>query len=288
MAAGAAARVGLVLSEDGPAYQEFVGRFRSVVGASRSFLLAGRAADFSAATLAAEAPELIVAVGMRAAEAVLRADTGRPVLAVLVPRLAYPHLRSLAKGQAFTAIYLDQPLERRLGLVVLALPDRRRLATLVGPDSAADLKPLQNAAAERGLAVTGERIEREADLLPALRRVLASADVFLAIPDPLVINGNTAQSILLTTYRAQVPVVGYSKAYVDAGALLAVYSTPAQIAQQAAEMVAGLGAFTALPAPQYPKYYSVAVNAHVARSMGIAIEPETVLLERLKALGARE
>jgi len=44
----------------------------------------------------------------------------------------------------------------------------------------------------------------------------------------------------------------------------------------------------ALPPPQYPKYFSVGVNYQVARSLGLAIEDEAALLQRIKAGTERE
>ena len=161
---------------------------------------------------------------------------------------------------------------------------------LLGPSSQDRLKPLQQAAREQKVAVSAEQVTTEEDIIPALKHLFTNADVLLALPDPLVFNKNTAQSLLLTSYRAQIPLIAYSKSYVSAGALAAVYSTPAQIGQQAAELLVRLmqAKTLTLPSPQYPKYFSVSVNYQVARSLGLAIESEAALLEQIKAGTERE
>jgi len=288
--------VALVLSDDSAPYQEFAQRFRAVVDASGS--RGPRLTVLSAAKLphngggALTDVDLFVPVGVRATEATLQARVGAPIFAALLPRATYNHLKKdpAAKDRTFSAIYLDQPLSRRFALISEALPGRRKVGVLLGPDSFAELRTLQAAARDSGMTLFAEQVREPDELLPALKRVLTDSEVLLAVPDPLVFSKSTAQSILLTSYRAQNPLVGYSQSYVSAGALLGVYSTPAQIGQQAAELVLMLarsGAVT-LPPPQYPKYFSVGVNTQVARSMGLAIEPESVLLERLMATGARE
>ena len=106
----------------------------------------------------------------------------------------------------------------------------------------------------------------------------------------MVVSRDTAQSLLLTTYRANIPVIAFSHAYVRAGALAAVYSTPEQIGQQTGEAILRLnqsGSWN-LPKPQYPKYFSVSVNSQVARSLGLEIESEQVLVEKLKSSMERE
>lgn len=287
--------VALVLSDSGAPYQDFVRQFRSNLEAANGGI---RISVLSSVKLAAKsdaiAPDVdvVIPVGVHATEVTLQAGTAVPVLATLVPKAAYAGLKKTAAGRdlAFSAIYLDQPFSRRFALINDALPGRKKVGVVLGPESAGDLRALQTAAREKGFTLVSERIADADDLLPALKRVLSDSDVLLAVPDPIVFNKATAQSILLTSYRAQNPLVGYSQSYVHAGALLAVYSTPAQIGQQAAELVLQLphNSPVTLPPPQYPKYFSVSVNAQVARSMGITIEPENVLLERLVGAGGRE
>jgi putative ABC transport system substrate-binding protein len=234
--------------------------------------------------------DILLAVGARAMEAV--AHENRPTLNILVPRQSFEVLRSRAKADSrlFTAIYLDQPLARQFRLIKQLLPGRSRVGVLLGPVSLERIKPLQQAAHEQQLALDIEQVAKQDAIFPALKRVLVDDQVLLALPDPLIFNANTAQSVLLTSYRAQTPLIAYSKSYVQAGALAAVYSTPAQIGQQAAEIL--LRALHAkselLPPPQYPKYFSISVNYQVGRSLGLSLEDEATLLERIKAGAGRD
>ena len=130
---------------------------------------------------------------------------------------------------------------------------------------------LRRSAASVGLVLRVEQIGDEKQLIGALHRVMNDADVLLAVPDALVFNRHTAQNVLLTTYRMEKPVASYSRAYVTAGALLAVYSTPAQIGQQIGEELLAMQDKPGwpLPAPGYPRYFSVETNERVAHSLGL-------------------
>ena len=103
----------------------------------------------------------------------------------------------------------------------------------------------------------------------------------LAVADPAVFNSATVSNVLLASYRAKLGVYGFSPSYVKAGALVAVYSTPAQIGVHTADTVRALLRGSAVPALQYPADFTVSVNEHVARSLGLSLN-ETVLTERLK------
>lgn len=70
--------------------------------------------------------------------------------------------------------------------------------------------------------------------------------------------------------------------YVKAGALLALYSTPAQIGQQAGEVARQGLASGSLQPPAAPRHFRIGTNPYVARSLGISLEDASVLQERLE------
>jgi ABC-type uncharacterized transport system substrate-binding protein len=168
-------------------------------------------------------------------------------------------------------VYIDQPLPRLLDVLDTAFADRRHPGVLLGPTSEQQNNTLAQLAGQRGLELQTTLISDQDELIPALDKLLRQTDVLLSLPDPLVYNRHTAKSILLTTYRYRVPVLAYSRAYADAGAALSVYSTPAQIARQAAGIVVNFlkSDKTRLPPPQYPEHFRISINRHVSDSLGL-------------------
>jgi ABC-type uncharacterized transport system substrate-binding protein len=114
-----------------------------------------------------------------------------------------------------------------------------------------------------------------------LKKILDESDLLLALADPQIYNSSSIQNILLASFRAQVPMLAFSPAYVRAGALMAVYSTPAQIGQQAGLIARGVLQGQPLGVPQYPLQFEVSVNEHVARSLGLKLDAGN-LAERLR------
>lgn len=290
-------RVQVLLSETGGAYSELLETLQQRLDTQapgrvelRSLLVPDDAE--ARAALFAQDPALIVTIGIRAAALALQEADAHPVLSLLVPYDSYTAL--LQGGSAATragteqrsAIYLDQPLQRQLNLLQLVLPKARRIAVLAGPHSAQRAGDLGVLCLQRGLKLATETVGAADNPVPALSQLLERAEVLVALPDPAIFNRNSLQAILLTTYRGGVPVLGFSQAYVRAGALAAVHSTAGQIGTQAGEWIATLAASGnwQLGAPRYPSYYSVAVNAQVAQTLGINVPDEGTLLERLHAL----
>ncbi|OIQ90754.1 ABC transporter substrate binding protein [mine drainage metagenome] len=228
------------------------------------------AADFP--TRAAPPPELYIALGSAAARALAAVEEAGhvPQLYALLPRQRFERIVGSRKTpRSLSAIYLDQPFSRQLDLLHLALPGARRIGVLWGPGSRLLAPALATAASARNLRLVEATLAPDQPLYPALARALDRADALLAVADPLVYNGNTIENLLLASFRAGVPLVAFSPAYVRAGALLGLYSTPAQIGTQAGTMARALLQGRSLPAPQYPTEFTVEINRHVARALGL-------------------
>lgn len=289
----APANIAIVLSDESAPYQETANSVRAALdqAAARvavtlySLTLAEKKLDLSR-----DRPDLIVAVGARAAQEMAARNLSIPILSTLIPRQFFEKLAGHRDFRQFSAVYLDQPLARQIELIRLALPEKTRIGVVMGPESLDNLKALQAVVKEAKFGLALEKISASEELLPTLQRVLADSDVLLALPDPLVFNKGTVQSLLLTTYRYQDPVIGFSQAYVKAGALAAVYSTPEQIGRHAGEVLvrALAGRALILPSPEYPKYFSVSVNYQVARSLGLSVGDEALIYQKLKHMADME
>ena len=275
-----ASSVLVLLSESGGAYSEFADALKTERSTRGGFsLVVLTRAEFSPADLAAS--DLVVAVGAGALRTLAQSDNGVPVLAVLVPQSAYESVIGGGDGRRWSAIHIDQPFYRQVELIRQALPDVRRIGVLNDGSHPERLQPLKAVLSGTPLQLVAGSFAGESSLFAALSPVLEQADVFLALPDPQVHNAGTVRNLLLTSFRAGVPVVGFSAAYSRAGALMSLYSTPEQIARQTTDVIAGWLRDRTWPAPRHPRYFTVSVNTHVARSLGLRIDDGEVLRDRL-------
>ncbi|OYT93017.1 MAG: hypothetical protein CFE43_05780 [Burkholderiales bacterium PBB3] len=286
------ASVALVLSERSAGYLDIakaVAADLERTGLAPGEIVQLTAAELPAGDSAALQVKVFVTVGSEALRRVLALESRTPVVAALLPKSGFERLvreHSRRPAGSVSAVYLDQAFNRRVELLRLALPDAKRVGVLWGPDSVASQSSLAQALQARGLALESSLVADSGALFGGLKAVLEEADVLLAVADPVVYSSSTIANILLTTYRAGIPMLAFSPAYVKAGALLAIYATPQQIAMQAAGMARQVLQGAALPAPQYPIEFEISVNEHVARSLGLKIDAKT-LTERLQATARR-
>ncbi|MCW8904270.1 ABC transporter substrate-binding protein [Sedimenticola sp.] len=222
---------------------------------------------------------LIITLGQRAGEEMRDINNGIPILHALIPVSAY---QQIDKNKQHSAIYLDQPISRLLQLARVIRADPH-IGLLISPLTKTLQDELITEAIRQNIPVSYRNVSSTAMVGHLLKEVLEESNILLALPDPMIFNSTTIFNILLSSYHNKIPVIGFSSAYVKAGALIAAYSTPEDIARHLAEYIdrfLSSGAET-LPEPMYPKYFSVSVNHSVARSLGISLPDETDIIRRM-------
>lgn len=223
--------------------------------------------------------DLVIAIGMKAMESTI-AHNAPALLGAMIPSWSYESLR-MQRSTDTSAIYLNQPYDRQLDFIQAALPDIGKIGVLYSPAMDTAITELKLGIVDRGMSISGLPVESADAVYRVLDAALDKVDVLLAVPDSTVYNNSSVRNILLTSYRHKVPLIGISQAYVKAGALCAIFSTPEQLAEQTAEVVMLFDKTRRLPSPQYPISFSIAFNQEVARSLGVLpISPE-VIRERM-------
>lgn len=230
--------------------------------------------------------ELLVAIGQAAAEVTLKLETKTPKIFTLVPKQSFNELLKNASPEKqiagnIGAVYIDTPTKHQLLLAKILLGKNVKLSMITSRLSGEQATKAIHTAKDLELNLEVHEVDGKEHLIRDLVMALNGSNALLTLPDPSIINRNTARNILLTTYRHKVPVITFSAAYVRAGALAAVYSSAEQIAKQTAESI-----ISALTRNSYTmenaKYFSVSINANVAKSLGIRSFDETAVLRQLQ------
>ena len=279
----------IVTSERSASYLDAIGALEDELartGMSRTDIQTVTMAELALLSLPLS-PKIFIAVGLRAASLMAARDGKTPLIATLLPRGGFEQIAGVAERKATAAlsgVCVDQPFSRQLDLIRLALPMARRIGVLWGLDAPVQMPRLHSASQGRGVQLVTAQVGAGESVFPALARVLEEAEVLLAVANPQIYNSSSIQNILLASYRSNVPLIGFSPGYVQAGAVLSLYSTPAMIGRQTAVMVRSFLQGKALPTmPQYPREFEVGVNTQVARSLGLTLDA-AALTDRLRQL----
>jgi ABC-type uncharacterized transport system substrate-binding protein len=231
--------------------------------------------------------QLIVTVGGKAAARIAEHPPSTPVLHTVLPHKTLNYVYRNRSSARVSAIFVDQPFARKLALVRIAMPESKRIGILITANSEVDREWMQKQAAKFSLTLQFGVVDSEQQIGNVLRETLEQSDVLLALPDPSIFNQSTVKSILLSSYHNRVPVVGFSMAYVKAGAIAAVYSSPEEIGEHIGESIGQFlkqrGRIT--PTHSYPKYFSITTNKSVAESLKILLPPAEIIESKLEESG---
>ncbi|MEH6471639.1 MAG: hypothetical protein V7752_10325 [Halopseudomonas sp.] len=266
----------LVLSQDSQPYQALAAALVAQLPARQWQVNSVLAEQYSPTSVQAD---LIVTVGTLAARDVLQGALHWPVISVLIPRQTFfalcrqQHLVVRKEQGLLSAIYLEQPVDRQLQLARLIDPSIESMGVVLGPNSH-DQQPAINAAmAELGWQSRLARFEFNENPIQILEPLSDNSDAILVVPDKAEFNRSIAKWLLLLSYRRNIPLIGFSSRYVDAGATAAVFSTPASIAKDTAAWLERwfVQQGQPLPVPSYPHYFEIRTNPEAARSIGLTL-----------------
>ena len=222
---------------------------------------------------------LIITIGSQSANQVLQ-DTSAttPVYSLLIPESTANNLAQ-DNHRLWAAQVIDQPFDRQLLMIKHLFGQNKKIGVLLGPASSRSRTKIERAARNLGVTINYSLIQESDELIPALKETINNNDILLAVPDPVVYSKNTIRGILLLTYRSKTPVIGFSKSYVKAGATAGLYSTPEQIATDAAENIKKffLNNRKFTHKKYHPELFSIEINKKVIKAMKLHINDNDVL-----------
>lgn len=213
------------------------------------------------------------------------APSGVPTLCALLSAEAFAAVACGAHCERLRAIVMDQPVSRQIAVASSIYPSLVRFGVL-GRE-----RPTDKARLPPHLSLDYHAFSAAVALPAQLDGALAGNDALVALPDSTIFNRETLHVVLLTAYGYAKPVIGFSRAYVRAGALISTYATPEQVLRDVFEDVAveragqGLEGSGARDEPRWfedermrpSTRFSVAENRRIARSLGLSrrvpIEP---------------
>lgn len=213
-----------------------------------------------------------VSVGPGALERALRIDLDAPLVSAFTSRETFARLLRAAPmpvRRPVTALFAEVSPAVQFRLIAAVFERRVSVGVLLGPASQ-DLEPLiRRSAAAVGLDVDIECVAAAGEVMRGLAR-LGRAHVLLALSDSTLYTEDNLRSILESTYRRGQPMFGFSPSMVAAGTLASAYAGIDDTVADLSEVVEALAQGRAVE-PRYPKYWRVAVNESVARSLDVPI-----------------
>ena len=273
-----AAQVVVVVSQDAPPYRAALTSFQRALAEKgqvdvRVLQLDGDSTRASQVMGSAPKANLVLTLGTLATRETLRRYRGVPTVAGMI--LSPDEIQGAANT---TGVFLQFPVETELEWLSRIVPSVHRVEssiTRMSPRRAS--QQAEKLAPAVNLNIQAYQIDRPQELPDALENLADRADALWGVTDPMVFNPETAKSLLLFSFRHQIPLIGHSTPWVKAGALYALDRDYSDIGVQCAEMASkilgGQAAGSLTPVP--PRKVRYTLNRKTAEQMKLALPDRT-------------
>lgn len=180
-------------------------------------------------------------------------------------------------------LILTQPACREIALIKSLNQDWHSIAILASTTSSDNVAELTKCAIDYGFNLSIYPISNEKDLARKLESAVENNDTLLAITDTAIYNRHTIKNILLTAYRNRRPIIGYSKSFIEAGAIAGIYTSPTSAGKQAAEIIINFlnDKMRFEKNIYYPNEFTVKTNRQVAKSLEISLPNDSVIRQSI-------
>lgn len=284
-----AARVGWLTVTPNPQIESFREGMRALGYAEGANLTidrrdaGGRADRLGAlvADLVRQKPDVVVAVGFVAAQAMRQVSSGIPIVFVSNDAVEQGFAQSLARpGGSMTGIELmgDDINAKWLELLVELVPQARRFGLLeAAPTREGRKQVLLSAARALGKETVLEQVEQLEDLPPAIRAIAdAGAQAMVVLPSALF--HGARQQVVALAARHRLPAMYEHRDFVAAGGLLSYGPDIGAMFRRLADYVDRIlrGISPATMPIERPTRFELVVNLKTARALGLAV-PESFL-----------
>lgn len=269
--ARAAFRVAVVKSDDLTPYNEVVTGFSVETRAeiTEYDLGGGRGDDGEVlGRVKALRPNLVLAIGPRAANLVARGLADVPVIFTMVPNWDKYGLT----GRNVTGISLQRPVKAQLETLRAVSPKTRRVGVLYDPRySEPVIDGARRAGGDLGLTLVPAKV-RSADEVPsASKAFVGKVDAIWMIADRSVSNVTAFRHLVEFSYENRIPTFALAESQVREGALVSLTPNYVDIGRQAGRLAARIRGGTpagSIPVAA-PEGLEIALNLSTAKRIGV-------------------
>lgn len=226
-----------------------------------------------------------IAVGNRSLQELLDKNITGPILAIFISRLSFHRIleeySTDHKSVRISAVFSDPSPMQQLFLIKHLFPDEPTTAVVISQRTEFMRNELKIASEKIGVPLKIVT-HRENDSISKTLRQLDSVRILLALPDSLIYNTDTVRRMILSAYRNNQSIIGFSRQLVHAGGLATVYSDIDNIKNEVVLLIDKYIAENELFDQTYTREFNIEVNKRVSSSYGLRVPNIESLKDSIK------
>jgi len=175
---------------------------------------------------------MIIAIGFDALKEV-KSIKDIPVLYCMIMHSGIFH----EKEKSLSGVCINISQDQQLRTFELAMPHIKNIGILYDPEKTGPLiKKAKESAKETGINLITREIKNSKQVPPAIAEIADKIDAYWMFPDTTTVTPETLEFLFLFSMEKNLPVLTFSKKYVEMGALISVGIDPEDVGKQAGTM----------------------------------------------------
>jgi len=240
-------RIAVVMSASIKPYKESLAGFYDELNSlginyeTREFLVGnGGSNDYISDRISKYAPLFIHTVGSKATKFVKKNIDETPVIfSMVLNPVASGFVGSMrSPGGNISGASMDIPYRQQFKIIRGMLPGAKTIGIIYSEaETGLVVADAEKIASQFGFKFLRAEVKSPADLYRALKKLVGNIDFLWSVADGNVFTRETTREILIATLRERIPFMGLSPAFVRAGALAALESSPHDMGREAAKLM---------------------------------------------------
>lgn len=183
-------------------------------------------------------PELLITIGSFATMKAAEFFTEKPIIfATVMNPVASGFVNSLqSPGGHITGAALDIPPDIQFKYFQRVVGDINKIGVIYSSETENLIHPARVAAKQLGLRLEAVKIDNQKEIPQAIDSLCQIVDAFWSVADHNIYTPYATRHIILQTLRYRIPMMGFSRAMVEAGGLFALDFDFKDIGRQAGEI----------------------------------------------------
>ena len=227
-------------------------------------------------------PDLILSLGSKAFYNISLHMNDVPVVFSMVLNPNFNNLNN-SYNKNITGITLSIPVITQFSIFKEIMPNLQTIGVIYSPEENSELiKEAQEAAEQLNLDLVAADVTNEREVPKTLNNLIRLVDIIWMIVDRAVNSFESRKHIILEGFRNDIPVMGLSEYYVQAGAAFAVSADYKNVGVQSGNMAIKIlnGDKPSQLPYEYPEKVVLYINERVTDGIGLKV-PEKILKEAI-------
>ena len=224
-------------------------------------------------------PDLIISLGTDATKLIKDKANNIPVVFSLVYDLKKNKIleSSNSEKQNITGVVSEIPSKIYLSYIQGILSNANHIGLFYNPEESKEIvQEAKSASSEFGLELINKGIQSSKEVPQALLDLGDQIDAFWIITDPIVLEKNTRQLLLMHCLKKNIPVIGAAPNYVKAGAVFCLtvnyFDMGIQTGAICAKVLNGQSPKN-IPI-EHPRKVNVVYNSKICKQLNITLPPK--------------